>query len=228
VRPGVHARPARPQDLAALTELCLVGRREAAVGGQLCTDDADRLRDQLGALIAFPEGRLLVGTLDDQVCGLLIARVVGPGPFTDHAMLNIEAVFVHPDARRRGLGHALLAGAVAAAAEAGASDMFASPLPGSRGMQRFLARVGFAPAASHRVVSVQALQRRLASDAVAAASEPARRVRGRGLEDLIARRRQVRDAGRTVAAAQPRASISMQVSRAVHSRRPSESSTTIS
>lgn len=228
MRPGVHARPARLEDLSDLTELCLVARREAAVGGQLCTDDAGRLRDQLAALVAFPDGRLLVGTVDDRVAGLLIARVVGPGLFADAAMLNIEAVYVLPDARRRGLGHALLAGAVAVAQEVGAVEMFASPLPGSRGVQRFLARVGFAPAASHRVVNVATLQRRLAADAANAAAEPSRRVRVRGLEDLIARRRQVRDAGRTVAADQPRVSISMQVSRAVHSRRPSASSTTIS
>jgi hypothetical protein len=94
-------------------------------------------------------------------------------------------------------------------------------------MQRFLARLGFAPAAAHRVVGTSALQRRLAHEHAAASAASARRSAPRGLEDLIARRRQAREGGGTTAAAdQPRASITMQVSRAVQSRRPSASSTT--
>ena len=49
-------------------------RQEAAVGAQLCTDDADRLRDQLGALLAVPGGRVLLALLDDEPAGLLLAR----------------------------------------------------------------------------------------------------------------------------------------------------------
>ena len=102
-----------------------------------------------------------VALLDDEPAGLLLARVVGPGPFTDLVSLDIEAVYVLPAARRRGLGHALLVGATTVADEAGATELYSSPLPGARGMQRFLARLGFAPAASHRVVTTAALQRKL-------------------------------------------------------------------
>jgi len=239
VRPGVHVRIACPDDLEDLVEVCLLARREAAVGAQLCTDDADRLRDQLGALRAFPGGLVLVASLDGHASGLLLARVVGPGPFTDVVSMNIEAVYVVPEARRRGLGHALLVAAVARAEEVGATELYASPLPGARGMQRFLARLGFAPAASHRVVTTSALQRRLAHDLAPAVMQGApRRAGSRGLEDLIARRRQGRIRATEVpeqasapgvdAAGQRRASISMQVSLAVQSRRPSASSTTTS
>jgi len=236
VRLGVQVRDARPGDMESLVALCLTARRESAVGSQICTDDADRLRDQLGALLAVPGGRVLVALLDDEVAGLLLARVVGPGPFTDLVSLDLEAVYVLPAARRRGLGHALLVGATTLADEVGATEMYSSPLPGARGMQRFLARLGFAPAASHRVVTTAALARKLTHEH-AGPGGSVRRSGPRGLEDLIARRRQARAArqpvveepvapARSSGADQGRASISMQVSRAVHTGRPSSSSTT--
>lgn len=223
MRPGVMVRAACPDDLDALVQVCLDARAEATIGSAICTDDAVRLRDQLGSLLALPGGRVLVGLLDDSVEGMLLARVVDPGPFVDVTSLNIDAVYVRAQARRRGLGHALLAGAVAEAEEVGATELYASPIPGARGVQRFLARLGFAPAAAHRVVATAALQRRLAHEPAAAPG--ARRSGPRGLEDLIARRRQARE-GRDDAADQPRVSISMQVNRAVQTRRPSPSSTT--
>lgn len=224
----VAVRPARPEDLDVLVTLSLAARSESLVGAQLCTDDADRLRHQIGALVAEPGALGLVGMLDGEVCGMVLARIVGPSLFADEVTVSIEAVFVAEGARRRGVGHALLGGVVEEAQRAGASDVLAVPLPGARGMLRFLARLGFAPAAAHRVVSTEALQRRLVADA------PARRPSGRvGLDDLIARRRRAR-AGRGVAGAEAaavqtgRASISMQVSRAEQIRRPRGSSTTTS
>lgn len=236
MRPGAQVRPAEPDDLAALVDLCLEARTESAVGAQLCTDDATRLRDQLGTLLEARGGQLLVGLLEGEPAGLLLAQVVGPGPFTEVVSLTLEAIYVAPRARRRGLGHALMLGALEVAEVAGATEVYASPLPGARGMQRFFVRLGFVPAAAHRVVSTSALQRRLVGDAAGA---QARRGSGRGLEDLIARRRQVRASahgevvGSTAVQAATssqlrRASLSMQVSRAVQSRRDSESSTTIS
>ena len=241
MRPGVQVRAAVPDDLDGLVGLCLEARAEAAVGAQLCSNDRDRLRHQLGTLLTAPGGQAMVGLLDGDLAGLLLARVVGPSPFTDEVSVHVEALFVRVGNRRRGLGHALLAGAASIAEEAGASQVFAVPLPGSRGVQRFLARLGFAPAAAHRVVSTDVLQRRLATDPALVGS--ARRGSGRGLEDLIARRRQVRAmsgpvdlrgvpealaAAEALAQEPRRSSISMHVKRAVASRREPESTTTIS
>ncbi|WP_029287446.1 GNAT family N-acetyltransferase [Cellulomonas sp. HZM] len=224
MRPGVQVCPAGPGDLDALVQLCLAARSESGVGTQLCTDDADRLRDQLGAFLGAPGGRVLVGSVDGEPAGMLLARIAGPSLFTDVVSLNLEVVFVLPDARRRGLGHLLLATVADEADRAGASEVYATPLPGSRGMQRFLAQLGFAPAAAHRVVTTSALQRRLAHEP-AATTGAIRRSGPRGLEDLIARRRQAR-AARTPASGDQVASITMQVNRAVQMRRPSASSTT--
>ncbi|WP_255595229.1 GNAT family N-acetyltransferase [Cellulomonas sp. C5510] len=223
----VTVRPARPEDLDVLVALSLAARAESVVGAQLCTDDADRLRHQIGALVGEPGACGIVGLLDGEVCGLALARIVGPSLFTDEVAVSIEAVYVAEGARRRGVGHALLGAVVEEAQRAGAADVLAVPLPGARGMLRFLARLGFAPAAAHRVASTEALQRRLVADA------PARRSTRVGLDDLIARRRRAR-AGRNATAAEAavaqtgRSSISMQVSRAEHTRRPRGSSTTTS
>ncbi|GEL93630.1 GNAT family N-acetyltransferase [Cellulomonas composti] len=210
--------------MAALVELCLAARQEASVGSQVCTDDAERLRRQLGSLVA-DTGIVLVGFVDDQPAGFLLARLVGPSLFTDASAIVIEALYVVGSARRRGLGHVLLGLAANEAEARGACELFSSPLPGARGMQRFLARLGFTSAATHRVVTTSALQRRLAHD-LASSTPGARRPAPRGLEDLIARRRHARESRRVPE--DQIASTSMQVNLAVHTRRPSPSSTMIS
>ncbi|HWS58154.1 MAG TPA: GNAT family N-acetyltransferase [Actinotalea sp.] len=232
MRPGIEVRPAQPGDLNGLVELCLTARAESAVGPQLCSPDAADLAHQLGALATAPGGTVLVGLLDEVPVGMALGRVVGPNPFTDETSLSVETLYVSPDHRRRGVGHALMAGVVDVADEVGAEHVYAAPIPGARGMQRFFVRLGFAPAAAHRVASTAALQRRLGPDGGASA----RRTGSRGLEDLIARRRQSRAVtGEIPVVAMPepqaqesRRSISRQVRRAVQTRRDLESSTAIS
>ncbi len=232
MRPGVSVRPATGEDLDGLVTLCLEARDELQVGSQLCTDDPQRLRDQLVLLMSSPGGTVMAGLVDGEVGGLVLARVMGGGLFSDVVALNLEAIYVRSSARRRGLGHAMLSAAVSLAEEAGATEVLASPLPGARGMHRFLARIGFAPAASHRVVTTSALQRRLQQDAPAPVSTMTGQLPRRRIEDLIARRRRARAAEAEPAPAeatpQSRRSISMQVSRAVQTRRPSSPTTVTS
>ena len=226
MRPGVHVRPASSTDIEDLVDLCLQARNESGLGRQLCSDDRERLRAHLSVLGSVQDGLVLVATCDGETAGLTLCRLLGPGLLSDAAVLSLDAVYVRPQSRRRGLGHAMLQAAAEVAEAAGATDVYAAPLPGSRGMQRFLARLGFAPVAAHRVVSTPALQRRLAQDVPVTARRPA----PRGLEDLIERRRRARAraAGDDERARQAGASMSMQVRRAVQSRRPSSSSTTTS
>ncbi len=225
MRPGVHVRRATASDLEDLVDLCLQARAESGVGRQLCTDDRDELRDQLAVLGSVDGGTVLVATCDDELAGLVLCRALVPG-LLSRSVVSLDAVYVRPQWRRRGLGHAMLQAAAELADEAGATDVYAAPLPGSRGMQRFLARLGFAPAGGHRVVSTAALQRRLAMDVPA----PARRSSVRGIEDLIERRRRAREraVGDEAPVRQAGASMSMQVRRAVQSRRPSSSVTSTS
>lgn len=228
-----EVRTATPDDLDDLVSLCLTARAEASVGPQVCSPQRDVLAHQLGTLAAAPGGVLLVARRDEVAVGLLVARVVGPNPFTDDVSLTVEAVYVLPAERRRGVGRRLMLVATDVAAQGGAGHVYASPVPGARGMHRFLVQLGFAPAASYRVSTTSALQRRLVG-------EPAgRRAAGRGLEDLIARRRRSRladggaHAGPTAAGGpgdgqEGRSPMSMHVSRAVQTRRDASSTTTIS
>lgn len=235
----IDVRALAPAELATVVGLCLVARGESMVGPQVCSPDPDAIGRQLGVLAAAEGGMVLVAWQDDVALGLLLGRLVGPNPFTDDVSLEVEAVYVSPDHRRRGVGHALITGAVERAAQAGATDVYAAPIPGSRGMQRFFVQLGFAPAAAHRVTSVSALQRRLAQDAPSSSRGssrgPVRRPVHRSIEDLIARRRHSREATGEIAvlnlaagAAQDASSMSAQVSRAVQIRREASSSTTTS
>jgi GNAT superfamily N-acetyltransferase len=200
-----------------------VARDEAGTGSALCTDDTQRLRQQLATALMLPGAIILVAVHDGVVDGLLLGRLVGPSLFADVVAIDLEALFVVRDSRRRGVGHALLAALVTVAEQHGATEIYSSPLPGARGVQRFLARLGFQPAAAHRVVTISALQRRLCNDPGLAATGAVRRV-----SRLIALRRRSRGPATGEVPVQPPADTSMQVSREVHTRRPSASSTTIS
>ncbi|MCL2455267.1 MAG: GNAT family N-acetyltransferase [Micrococcales bacterium] len=185
-------RAATGEDLPGLVQLCLSAREEAGTGSALCTDDEARLREQLGVASGLPGAVLLVATHDDEIDGLLLGRTVGPTLFSDQVAVDLEAVYVRASARRRGIGHALLGGLVTVAEQAGAAEVFASPLPGARGIERFLARVGFQAAASYRVITVTALHRRLADETrprggQARQDEPSR------ISRLIALRRRARE-----------------------------------
>ncbi|WP_372593102.1 N-acetyltransferase family protein [Actinotalea sp.] len=229
----VEVAAACPADLDELAQLCLTAREESSVGPQVCSPHRDVLAQQLGALASVPGGIVLVARADGQAVGLLLGRLVGPNPFTDEMHLAVEAVYVVPSQRRRGVGHALMVGATQTAAEAGAVHVYAAPIPGARGMQRFFVRLGFQAAAAHRVSTLTALQRRLTQDT----SRAPRRVGPRHLDDLIAWRRQTRGTTGevpvivpTLGEAQPdaRSAMSTQVNRAVQIRAPRESTTTTS
>lgn len=225
-----RVRRADPVDVPGLVALTLAGRRESQISNQVCVADPEVIGRQLSAYAGAPGAMVLLAEDDaGQISGLLLARVVGPNPFTDEPSLVVEAVYVASTARRRGVGHALMSSAAEHAHEAGVVDVYTAPIPGARGMQRFFVQLGFTPAASHRTIPLVALRRRLAD-----AGPSRRRSVHRGLEDLIARRRQSRLATGEIPvvapaeAQDPSADKRRQVSRAVHSRRPWESSTTIS
>lgn len=222
MRSGIDVGPVRPEDFDGVVDLCLRARAENWTGPQMCSGDAATIARHLGALTAAPGATVLVARGDDEVVGLLLGRLIGPNVFTDEVNLAVEAVYVQPAHRRRGVGHALMQSVVELALAAGAENVYAAPLPGARGVQRFFVRLGFAPAASHRVTGTAALHRRLAA-------EVARRRPTRGVDDLIARRRQSRGDLASVALWESsRTAISRHVSRAVQMRRDMESSTTIS
>lgn len=184
--PGVTVSELQPHDLSSLASLCLTARGEAALGAQVCVGDHDALRQQLATYAELDGTHVLVAHHEDSLVGFALLRNVLPGVFLTTPMLYLEVMYVAEGARRRGIGHALMSAVTDVAVTANAQEIYALPLPGSRGMQRFYSRLGFAPAASHRVATTQALLRHLAA-------ETKRTRRGTTpLEDIIARRRRAR------------------------------------
>jgi GNAT superfamily N-acetyltransferase len=189
----LEIRPAREDDLPAVAALAAEARDDSPTGAQLGAQDTDRLLEHLSVLLAAG-GHVLVAEQGGRVVGVVLGRVVAAYMFARRASLYLDMVFVAPRARRHGVGHALLRAATDLAAEHECDDIYSAPVPGNRGVQRFLARLGFAPAAGHRVASVAALQRRLGTDptVVRDIALPHRRFGRSGIEDLIARRRRAR------------------------------------
>lgn len=202
MRAAVEVRPAVPDDLASIADLAVVACEESPYGPQTAPADADRLREHLSVFVASG-GRILVAVHGDVPCGFLLARVLAPHLFATDPSLYVDAIYVAADVRRHGVGHALVGAAATLASEVGAPSVYCAPSPGARGMQRFLACLGFAPAAGHRVVSTATLLRRLATDGQASRPdvrrEPRRDTRRQStraaIEDLIARRRRARASG---------------------------------
>lgn len=224
MRPGIVVRPVEPRDVDDLVRLCLTARHESWAGPQLCSTDGETVGHQIGAFAGMPGAALFLADCSNEVVGLLLGRVISPNLFTDQASFAVEAVYVDPKHRRRGVGHALMLAATERALAADATQIFAAPIPGARGMQRFFVRLGFTAAAAHRVIGAGALHRHLTADAGTG------RRQGRGLEDLIARRRRSRgqDSREDGAVHDSVRSMSTQVNRAVHTRLEAESTTTIS
>ncbi len=174
------------QDLDEVSRLCILARDESATPAQVCSADTERLKVQLGVLLSVEGGKIFVARQDGVAVGFILARLIATNIYNDEPVMYVEAVYVAQAHRRQGVGHSLLMSAAQAASAAGAVEVYSVPIPGSRGVQRFLARMGFAPAATHRVVATSVLLRKLEG-----AESPNRRAT-RSLEDLIARRRKAR------------------------------------
>lgn len=185
---SASVRDITPAELPEVARLAVIAREESSFGTQVCVGEEERIERHLAVFAQTPGGSVLVAHVDGAVAGFALVRLIEPGAFTDKAALYLEAIFVSDADRRRGIGHSLLEAVAHRGLETDAHDIYALPLPGSRGVQRFLARLGFAPAASHRVVSVHTLLRNIASES----KHSTRRSSGRVLDDLIARRRRAR------------------------------------
>ena len=180
-----EAQPAEFEALAALT-----ASTRDAVAASPDTPGIESIPRHLSAYLASG-GKVLVADLDGELVGLLLARQLGPHLFSDVDAWIIDSLFVALHVRRRGIGHALVAGVAAFAGEAGTPYVYAGTLATDRGMQRFLARLGFASAAGHRVVPTPVLLRNLAENTGVRGRRDSTRA---AIDQVIARRRRTRDA----------------------------------
>jgi GNAT superfamily N-acetyltransferase len=145
-------------DVAALATLWLASRPHARHVGEADVTDSLRaalVREGLEAFLARIDGR--------DVGFLVLSR--GPLlPLMDEPAVSVDHLFVLDDARRRGVGKALLVRATVSADQVGAGQISTSVPATGREEQRFFARLGFSPFVVRRVASVQGLRRRLAPD----------------------------------------------------------------
>lgn len=132
-------------------------------GRALLDPDVAHLAHRLGEIM--DEGvRTMLVAVDEQsetIVGLLVAKLDEIGAIDLTPALHVTHLLVASKYRRRGIGRALLAGALHLADEYGVDRVLATAASGSREANRYLARLGFAPLVVHRVASTTALRRSL-------------------------------------------------------------------
>ena len=164
-RSGVRIRPAVPSDVAALVRLVRsVDTASGRFSGRALLDPSEEhIADRLAEILAEADRSLLVADDDHagELVGLLVARPDEIGAIDLTPVLHVTHLLVAPAQRRRGIGRALLAGAVHLAEERGIDRVLTTAASGSREANRYLARLGFAPLVVHRIASTTNLCRAL-------------------------------------------------------------------
>ncbi len=136
----------------------------------------------VGAALSRPDVACYVAFEDGRPVGYVVLTDHAVSPFADCGCVAVEQLYVAEDVRRRGVGKALLA-AVAAHAERHGSDQVATNVPaGGRDLNRYFARLGFAPLTVRRITTTASLHRRLTHEPGSAHS----------LDKMLARRRSAR------------------------------------
>jgi ribosomal protein S18 acetylase RimI-like enzyme len=168
-----------PALLAMWSELRdLGGRIERLMPGP----DAEGLRERLASVVTDRSSRALVAVVDDdEVAGMTLLTESPYAPLFEQRAVHAHYLHVRDGFRRRGVGKALLAAAVAFAEELGAEHVITSVLPQMRETQRFYARLGFSPVVVRRSAPVSVLRRRLAPSSASSVTD-----------NLLARRRSLR------------------------------------
>jgi ribosomal protein S18 acetylase RimI-like enzyme len=161
----VRIRPATAEDIPGLVELLRqIDTSSGTFGGSARrANDTAHLAARLSAVLSEGSRTLLVAVEEGtgHLAGLLAARTDEIGMIDVSPALHLTHLLVAPAHRRRGVGRALLAGAVHLADERGLDRILATVAASSREGNRYLARLGFAPMVTDRVVSTPLLRKAL-------------------------------------------------------------------
>lgn len=181
-RPLVTVRDASTDDGPALLQMWAELREMGGRIERLIPDpDPEGIRERLAVIAADPSSRALVAVVDTEVAGMVLLTSTAYAPLLEPLAVHAHYLHVKDGFRRRGVGKALLAAAVAYADEVGAEHVMTSVLPQQRDTQRFYARLGFGPVVVRRSASVALLRRRLAPSGASSVTD-----------HLVARRRTLR------------------------------------
>jgi GNAT superfamily N-acetyltransferase len=133
-------------DLPRLAELARAAIAELAPmrGGEIWRTREARvepMEDGLRELLARPDARVVVGTIDGVVLGYAVARLER---LSDGSMLGvIDDIFVEEGARGVGLGETIIDDLMAWCLSCGCVGMDAMALPGHRVTKNFFEESGF-------------------------------------------------------------------------------------
>lgn len=155
-RYSLTQRLARPEDASALAGLWNDAVRRADRSEQV----AD-LELVIKNAIASPEHRVVVVEYDNQVAGAVHLRLTTLSPINLEPCVQAVYPRVFDQFRRRGVGRALMEAATSFAEENGILHVVAAVPHTSRDANRFMARIGLAPAALYRVAPTTVLRARV-------------------------------------------------------------------
>jgi len=149
--PRPVVRPATAADARAIAEIRVASWRATYAGlvpaGLLDRMDVDRNEAFIGGLIGTPQPRVTLvveaGGGGGRVAGYALAAPARDDDAT--GLGELEAIYLDPDARGRGLGRPLLDAALAALARAGFTTVVLWVLTANAPARRFYERAGFRP-----------------------------------------------------------------------------------
>jgi GNAT superfamily N-acetyltransferase len=164
VLPAIAVRDAQLEDADVLVRLW--AEMSAGVGQSrlLATPTAATARAAIGRMATEPSSRLLVGELAGEVCALAYLRRTPISPLHDEDTVTVEYLHVTDDARRHGVGKALIAEAAAWADEKDSQHVAVLATASGREANRFLARLGLGQFGVVRFASTHTVRRRLAAE----------------------------------------------------------------
>jgi len=164
VLPAIAVRDARPEDAGVLVALWQEMYSGTGHSRFLAAPSAAGARVAIERLAAEPSARLVVGELNGEVSALAYLRRTPLSPLHDEDTVMVEYLHVSSDARRHGLGKALIAEAAAWADEKDSQHVAAMATANEREANRFLARLGLSQFAVIRLASTHTVRRRLAAE----------------------------------------------------------------
>lgn len=162
-RGNVRVRPAAPSDIPELITLAEETGVTDHIGRRGRKGDATPLIERYSQLLSDPERLVLVAIEEDHqsLVGFAVLAEETVGVLAPAATLYISHLLVAPSYRRRGTGRALLTGAVRHAEDRDVDHVVVGVQAAARDVNRYLARLGFAPLVVRRIASVQSLRRSL-------------------------------------------------------------------
>jgi GNAT superfamily N-acetyltransferase len=185
----VLTRPATQDDLPILLalwdELRQAGGRAERALNPISSGD---VQTRLVELLNDPRGRVVLACCNDLPAGMAIMRIARPDPLSENELVYIPHLVVSRACRHQGVGHALVAAATEYATALHVDHVAVGVYPTQRETNRFYARLGFAPAAVHRIAPVSALRRQLGRDRTAPMLADAVRRRTRLVRPVPAQR----------------------------------------